>query len=443
MTIYTTDFSDQTIGGAVTGFTSLWNSGTLNVAGGYFDLLASSDRGLEMPVHGTGARRCWAWNGAADSTNQEQLALVRMSVVSANELRLFCLASGSAGSETAYFVEPITTSGAIALARYKDGSANQLATLSAKYLPHKYLWFRLRASGGTIQIKIWGFGLDEPAGWDLSHTDSSPISTAGKVGVGHFNHTGVSNILWLGASSAGETVPLPDLAAGQTLKHVTTDFSNDIDVAGERPRLLQRWGSNLQFDLETNAGALGGWQVNMLSGQQINSNTMPWLPTAVYRMTGVENQEILTKLYPTAGFYCPRVRWDGVGFSTGYALSLTDTELRIIRDTTTLTAVPLPVAYNQWLWVRMRAFGSTISVRVWADGTSEPGDWSASVTDATYADGVPVIGQVYGALSNNYGLLFDYLAIATDGETALGPGESPPDPGGGAVLSYVIVNIIT
>lgn len=46
--------------------------------------------------------------------------------------------------------------------------------------------------------------------------------------------------------------------------------------------------------------------------------------------------------------------------------------------------VPVPmVTPNTWQWVRMRKYGSTISIRLWADGATEPTTWQISAVDPT------------------------------------------------------------
>jgi hypothetical protein len=71
---------------------------------------------------------------------------------------------------------------------------------------------------------------------------------------------------------------------------------------------------------------------------------------------------------------------------------------------------------GQWYWMRFRAQGTTLQVRVWPDGTPEPTTWTYSGTSASIAAGS--VG-VYTYEPNTVD--FDVFSVATGGGTAPKP----------------------
>ena len=71
-----------------------------------------------------------------------------------------------------------------------------------------------------------------------------------------------------------------------------------------------------------------------------------------------------------------------------------------------------------WLWARIQIDdGDVIRIRVWLDGTGEPGSWQITSTITT---GIPATGWVgVGTFSNNHEC--DYFAVGLNGETAPSP----------------------
>ena len=69
-----------------------------------------------------------------------------------------------------------------------------------------------------------------------------------------------------------------------------------------------------------------------------------------------------------------------------------------------------------WYWIRFRAEGTTLRVRVWADGTPEPAGWTITVTDTGIASGS--VGA-YAYEPNT--VLWDSFSAASNGGTAPTP----------------------
>lgn len=85
----------------------------------------------------------------------------------------------------------------------------------------------------------------------------------------------------------------------------------------------------------------------------------------------------------------------------------------------TASSGPSPnLAVNDWIWVRFRVNGTSISRKMWHDGASEPGAVDETVTDSSVAGaGWVGISQV----SANPNIEIDFFSVALNGDTALGP----------------------
>jgi hypothetical protein len=84
-------------------------------------------------------------------------------------------------------------------------------------------------------------------------------------------------------------------------------------------------------------------------------------------------------------------------------------------STTTDTAGGALTA-NAWYWSRVRINGSTITQKMWADGTTEPTTWAQTITD-TSVTGVGWAGVFITVLAATR-MTYDQISIATAGATA-------------------------
>lgn len=76
------------------------------------------------------------------------------------------------------------------------------------------------------------------------------------------------------------------------------------------------------------------------------------------------------------------------------------------------------ITANTWYWTRFQRTGTTIRVKVWADGGSEPGSWSASFTDSSHSSGWAGVGS----FAANTTLWVDQVGVGTAGDA---PPSSP------------------
>lgn len=91
----------------------------------------------------------------------------------------------------------------------------------------------------------------------------------------------------------------------------------------------------------------------------------------------------------------------------------------------TVTTTRWPVAgdvwsANTWYWMRFRVSGTSLQVKVWADGTPEPSSWTTSDTRASPSAAGGVGVHCFTPNANND---WAWFSVATGGDTAPGPDD--------------------
>ena len=139
-----------------------------------------------------------------------------------------------------------------------------------------------------------------------------------------------------------------------------------------------------------------------------------------FRSFGVENNLILSPFARGAGGATT-----GTYFGCSINANSEPDALRAVKRVsgafTTISAVASPsqIALGAAYWMRTRVNGSSVSVRIWADGSAEPATWQVETTDtAVSADGW--VGLAYGAMSGsgNSGAKVDWFSVGTNGDSA-------------------------
>lgn len=121
--------------------------------------------------------------------------------------------------------------------------------------------------------------------------------------------------------------------------------------------------------------------------------------------SGRSTQEVLALVYvdTTGASETPlvHVRMGGTaGSENGYYVAIGTSTLILKKLSagalSTLGSAALTIPAKSYWWVRTGATGTTIRTRAWAAGSAEPGAWTVTVTDASFADGRIGVG-VYDA----------------------------------------------
>ena len=86
------------------------------------------------------------------------------------------------------------------------------------------------------------------------------------------------------------------------------------------------------------------------------------------------------------------LRGSGVaGSETGYSASVGRNSIRMGKFVngayTALDSITETIPVGEWFWLRFRALGSTLQVKIWPDGTSEPAKWRRTTSDSSIEAG--------------------------------------------------------
>ncbi|TJV42402.1 MAG: hypothetical protein E5Y02_14810 [Mesorhizobium sp.] len=208
-------------------------------------------------------------------------------------------------------------------------------------------------------------------------------------------------------------------------------FFSEYTVGAKPSDWSQKWDTTNVPLVQTVAGSLGG---KALRWTKTSANRMglSWdrLPSAadceiLIRARAIEafgaGEIILRPVARASGAFGAEngyVATFGAGGTNNYFMNI---QKYVAGASTTIIAnTPGPTpAYvvNDWVWYRYRLSGTTLSIKIWKDGSAEPGSFS-SVVDASIA-AAGWIGLGIG--SANPDCECDFFSAAFNGETATGP----------------------
>lgn len=213
---FSTDFSEDSLGTQPGGWTQRYSTtnATFEVVA---DVTAPGGKTVDLStVSAVYAPHALMLDGFS-SADCEILALVRPHAHDDEVLNLFARASGSSGSET-YYTAAFVYGPAVRIARANSGSFNEISTQSYAWTANTRYWLRFRLVGDSLKVKIWPYGGAEPGAWLIEATNAS-IAAAGEAGFGNRNNgTKDGDVAWFGASTNGETVPVPGTEAEYSSK---------------------------------------------------------------------------------------------------------------------------------------------------------------------------------------------------------------------------------
>jgi hypothetical protein len=204
MTQFYTDFSNYTTGQQPSDWTERWNA----TSSDWLVKSVAGTTGGKVLEHTstTGARRLITWNTVDNSSDVEILVKVRALTISSTvePMRIYIRASGSQGSENAYFAS--LYSNQMSFSKYVNNATTSLVVSPIAHTPQANAWyyFRLRATGTSISLKIWLESNIEPTDWIYTVIDSSLNS--GWVGVGAFN-INIAQFDFIGVGTNGDSAP--------------------------------------------------------------------------------------------------------------------------------------------------------------------------------------------------------------------------------------------
>lgn len=255
------------------------------------------------------------------------------------------------------------------------------------------IWLRLEAQGvnpTTLRWMVWQGGTTAPTSWTGSTTDSTPaLQVAGGIGMTAWTNGANGTVAFEGLLANAVAASPPTIATCpsgvvlcDTFNRTTTDSWGSADVGGA-------WSAS---------GS--GFSVTPGSGQIVaNQND----PTNFLTSTPIENVDAETEITPppttaswvdsgmgvrytaaTASFYQLSVYYATSNNNGNYTLELKKkpSNAPVVAD------IPTTIPGGTPIWLRLQANGTnptTLSWKIWQDGTSEPANWMGSATDSTPA----------------------------------------------------------
>jgi hypothetical protein len=200
---YFANFSDRPLDlGEPDGFVNRWGISLWGIRSSSIDSAT-----VLSDVDTNNRRRLLSWSLLGQPADVELVAKVRTRNSNTgfrNALRARC--SGDAGSEQGYYLD-LSAAG---LSLNKFDSNHAMVVLDDAVFPwsqNTWYWLRLRVDGDHLYGKAWPDGSSEPAGWQLSATDTD--YSAGWAGLGH-NSGGIGQhkeYAVLGAGLDGASAP--------------------------------------------------------------------------------------------------------------------------------------------------------------------------------------------------------------------------------------------
>jgi hypothetical protein len=289
--------------------------------------------------------------------------------------------------------------------------------------PNGFIWLRAQVIGmnpTTINVKAWADGQPEPAGWQFTASDShAAVQVAGGVGVRAYVNSGATNMpLTFSFDDLAATVtvpPPPGPVAADAFGRTVNGGWGSADSGGAYA--LQ--GPAADFSVSSGSGSILSPTTNrghgaLLDGAvaadvdvvlRISSDRVAsggaYFVYAVCRRNGSSE-------------YRPRLILNANGTVTVGASVLNNGAESAIG--TGVVVSGLAQAANSFIWLRAQVTGSgptTIKVKAWADGQSEPAGWQYSATNQLAAlQGTGSFGlRTYVAGAVPVTLRFDDLSI--------------------------------
>lgn len=292
----------------------------------------------------------------------------------------------------------------------ETGLGAQVPVSGLTFTPFSYIWLRVQVTGSnptTIKVKAWADGQSEPNAWQFSATDGrAAVQVAGGVGLRAYLHSAVTN--------APVTFFFDDL----TVTAAAPPTPGPVAQDGFARTVSNGWGSADDGGPYTLLGNAANYSVSSGAGK-------------MQIAAGLTRAAILDGSYGTNVDIIFRVATDkvaavGTAYAYGVARRNTNNEYRprlILKpDGTVAVSVSVVVSGKEaglgqqtvagltqtagsYIWVHAQVTGTsptTIKIRAWADGTTEPAAWQLTVTDSSAAlQGAGAVGLMAYLSSNS------------------------------------------
>ena len=176
--------------------------------------------------------------------------------------------------------------------------------------------------------------------------------------------------------------------------------------------ITQRWNVN-RWDIATDSPS--GDSVSLhTSGAQARRLA------SVDAVSGLADVEVVAKIkasaFTPASGSSPSLALRGsgeAGNETAYSASVGRGTIRMGKFVngayTALDSITETIPVDEWLWMRFRAFGPKLQVKIWPDGTPEPAEWRRTTYDSSIEAG----GWIgVSATTNTADLFYHSIGVA-------------------------------
>lgn len=318
--------------------------------------------------------------------------------------------------------DPISGQRTFVLATWVNGGFYfELASVPMTWQLDAWYSIRLQAYGPLIRARIWPRGTAEPTAWTLEVADRNYSS--GSMGVFHHDDGTVQWASWTGSILQDTSTAAP---TGTTFQ---TTFAND--AVGSQPT---GW-------TETAFPTSSSWTV-VADATAADGRVLQNVTTAtdrhILRYDAVPDtttaQEVLVRMRlgdddDRGPGIALRHTMNAAGSETAYVAYLMSTSDQVEIDAFLaggwqfVGATSFVNTPGVWYWMRFRAYGPELSLRVWPDGAPEPSAWTYRGSNAAITAGS--VG-LYTFEPNTVD--YDDFSVATGGLTAPTPQNTPPPP---------------
>ena len=428
---HSTEWSEYVVGTQPAGWTQLWD------ATPYFQVASepSVASGKVLQWSGTQPRNRWAlvYDAFGDIGDQEVLTDFRartLSAAAAEPLYFLGTAavrvSGTASDEHGYAIffvhEPPTGQRYLALATWVNGFYQPLDSYALNWQLDTWYSVRLQAVGTRIRGRIWPRGTTEPTSWQLDAVDVNYSS--GRPGVSQHDDGTVQWARWTASILSDTSTATPP--TGMSFQTSFAEYAT-----GSQP---VSW-------TETANPASSSWTVSAdptVADGRVVRNVTTATSRHLLRYDPVPDttttQEVLVRMRladddDRGPGVALRHTMQQDGSETAYVAYLRSGSDQVEIDGIVagtwqfIAAAPFVNDPGQWYWMRFRADGPALLLRVWADGTPEPSAWTYRGSNADITAGSVGL-YTYEPNTVDY----DVFSVATGGLTAPTPVQGPPPP---------------
>ena len=429
--ISSTDWGTEAIGSLPSGWSQVWDPTN------YFLIAAepSVASGKVLQWSATGQQRNrWglAYNGFGDVKDQEVYTELRAHVAPVSDVSYMGAAavrmSGTGADEHGYAVflvnNPSWNVRNVVLATWVNGGYYyELGSYALSWTDDTWYSVRLHAIGQQISARIWPRGTTEPTTWQLDAWD--PNYASGRPGVVNHDNGSVQWARWTG-SVLTDTSTTTTTPTGTSYQSTFSEFPTGSQPNG--------W-------TETAYPANSAWSVvadATVSDARVLRDVITVTGRHILRYDAIRDttttQEVLVKMRlgdddDRGPGVALRHTMDANGRETAYVAYLRSASDQVEVNAFVAGGWQYVGGANFvnnpgiWYWMRFRAEGTTLRVRVWADAAAEPTTWTFSGSNSAIAAGS--VG-LYGYEPNVVD--YDAFSVATGGLTAPSPTPSPPPP---------------